>query len=665
MKYAFIILFFLLSLLVFSEELIEELNRYQTTVTVYGERIPLEEREVILTPAQITIITGEDIQKMGVKNFSEVIEQSVGAAGRDLTGNPVERIVDLRGFPEGDSITVLIDGVKLNNIADNSFNFDIIPLEIIERVEIYSGAMAPLYGGGAMGGVINIVTKKGVKPPRIDLNLKAGSFDEKYYGTTVILSKGNHSFFSTISKRSSEGYRENDGYRIDDAFLKYNFEDEKNNSLMFLYKYNGGKIDAPGALTEEEMNDDRRASPFNKYDNSRKRHEIISILYSKRLKEGNYFSLELFKRGLVREILTTGRYLSGFSTKSEDKLNGITFEYNHRRNLYKGTIDFSFVQEISKGKDISKGFYTNFYGDKLLKATSTKTDNDNIAAYLNLSYITSRNKFDIGFRRDITKYDYRDFINEANSTDRKFLETSIRGAYSLIITASSSLFFAYSQGYKIPTINELFSYPGFYSNPDLKPSKVNDYEIGYKIINDKIMAKLTIFDMFLRDECVFVLTNPAYFIGMNKNIGKSYRRGVEGEIKFYLKDGLNVSMNQTIRETKVTEGPYDGKEIPMVPKIISNIEIEKHFNRFYSRLGLRYVGSQFLDNDLKNQREKLPSYTILGFSCGYKKGNFDFSFNIDNLLNRKYATRGVTNGFTDFYNPAYPITAHFGIRFSF
>jgi outer membrane receptor protein involved in Fe transport len=647
------------------EPLRSNLAVFESSMTVYGERIPIEEKEIVTTPAPIVVITQEEIKEKGVKTFSELIETVAGALGRDITGNPVERSVDLRGFPDGTSVAVFLDGVKLNNISDNSINFEIIPIEIIDRVEIYSGALAPLYGGGAIGGVINIITKKGEAIPRIDLVYGAGSFGKREQKANFSFSKNKFNIFSSLSLRYAEGYRENDGYRLDDGLIKTEYSFDEKNSLSFLFKYEGGAVSAPGALTEDEMRQNREQSPYNKFDGSRGRHKIYALTYSQKIGENSNFVVETFERIHLNDILTTGRYLSGFQTNSDEKLGGAVMQFSQTLHGKKGVFEWSSALEYQKGRDVSKGFYTDFYGNKNSSATSTKTNEENFGGYLKASYTLPKWRFDAGYRKDEAKYDYADFFNPQNNEEKSFNEGTVRSSISYFVSEDNILFVAFSEGYKIPTVIELFSYPGFYSNPNLEPSRVNDYEIGYKYFGENFRTKFTLFKMFLRDEAVFVLTDPVWFIGMNQNIGKSYRQGIEGDFSLNLPKDYELDFSGTFRKAKVTDGLNVGKEIPMVAKEIANLSIIKRFEKSFVNFGTRYVSNQYLDNDLANIREKLPSFVVAFLNLSYTEGPLNIEVKFDNLFNKKYSTRGVTNGFNDYFNPAYPFSAGVFVKYSF
>lgn len=648
----------------FCDEPSRKLAVYESSITVYGDRLPLEEREVTLTPAPIIIITRDDIENSGAATIQQLLESVPGASVHDLTGNPVERTVDLRGFPEGTSVAVFLDGIRLNNIDDNSVRWDIVPLGQVERIEIYSGALAPLYGGGAIGGVVNIVTKKGAGIPRIDLTSGAGSFGESTQKLCASGSVGNWDVYSGFGLGFSEGYRENDGYRLDDGLLRITYNLEEGESISFLAKYEGGAISAPGALTEGEMRDDRKQSPFNMYDGTRGRHRLASLSYNKKFGDSVNFSVEGFSRSHRRDTLTTGRYMTGFFTTGDEDLNGGIFQVDGKKPLGKGIFEWAFSGEAADGSYDASGWYTDFYGNKQSKASETSTSQKTAGGYARLGFTLPRFRFDGGYRVDEAKYDYRDGLFPANDTERTFREGTSRISASFLKSGSESFFVAFSEGYRIPSVIELFAYPGFYSNPDLKPTRVNDYEAGYKYFGDKVKASVTLYKMFLRDETVFVLTDPAHFIGQNMNVGKSKREGIEGKIEFDLPKSFILSLGGGLRNCEATAGPYDDSDIPMVPKESFDLSLRWFGGKFSAGGSLHHVGPQYLSNDLTNEREKLSSYLTASLSARYKNGPVTVELQADNLFDRDYSTRGVTNGFTDYYAPAYPLNARILVTYS-
>jgi len=648
----------------FADDPSRKLAVYESSMTVYGDRLPLEQREVTLTPAPIIVITRDDIENSGARTVQQLIESVPGAEVRDLTGNPVEKTIDLRGFPEGTSVSVFLDGIRLNNLEDNSSRWEIVPLDQVERIEVYSGALAPLYGGGSIGGVVNIVTRKGSGIPRLDLTAGLGSFGEVEEKLRASGTLGKWDIYAGFGVSRSEGWRENDGHRLDDGLVRVTRNLREGESLSLLAKYSGGAISAPGALTASEMREDRRQSPFNLYDGTRGRHRLVSLSYDAGFGDSVNFSAEAFSRSHDRDTLTTGRYMSGFFTSGEESLGGGIVQLDGRTPAGKGVLEWALSGESSSGRYDASGWYTDFFGNKQMMATRTSTGQDTAGGYLRLGYTLSRFRMDAGYRVDEAKYDYEDRMNPLNDTKKTFREGTARVSASFLRSESESFFLAFSEGYRIPGVIELFAYPGFYSNPDLSPTRVNDFEAGYKYFGDKMKANVTLYKMFLRDETVFVLTDPAHFIGQNMNVGKSERRGIEGDAEFYLPGNLSLSLGGTLRECEATAGPYDGSDIPMAPSESLNLGLDWSKGGFSAGGRINYVGPQYLSNDLKNDRNKLGSYVTASASGRYKKGPVAVELQVNNLLDRDYLTRGVTNGYTDYFTPAYPLNARILVTYS-
>ncbi len=160
-------------------------------------------------PASITIITKEDIRKRNVQTVDEALAQVPGAFDnrRRIWGDSMTN-VNLRGFPaDGQKRTlVLLDGQNIANAFSNSVAWSSIPVENIERIEVIRGPFSALYGGNAMGGVINIITKT---PKKLELVAQGG------YGTydswTYYLGAGDR-LWDRVSVQAGFNYRLSAGY---------------------------------------------------------------------------------------------------------------------------------------------------------------------------------------------------------------------------------------------------------------------------------------------------------------------------------------------------------------------------------------------------------------------------------------------------------------------
>lgn len=123
-----------------------------------------DEEEIRRIPANVSVITESDLAESGATTVVEALEKLESINIRSYSGNPSQAVVDLRGFggdnPYGKTL-ILLDGRRLNRPDMASLNWLQIPVANVERIEVVRGGSSALYGDNAVGGVINIITKKG------------------------------------------------------------------------------------------------------------------------------------------------------------------------------------------------------------------------------------------------------------------------------------------------------------------------------------------------------------------------------------------------------------------------------------------------------------------------------------------------------------------------
>lgn len=172
------------------------------------------EEEVSRTGTAITVIRGEEIQR---SNPGSLVDALRAVPGLDITenGGPgSSTAVRLRGSNAGQTL-VLIDGQRVNDpsSASGEFNFSLLAPGLIERIEVLRGPQSALYGSDAIGGVINIITRKGSGPTRVTAEVQGGSYGTASTGGTVSGSRDGWSYaFSAFGTRS-DGFSRY-GYRI-------------------------------------------------------------------------------------------------------------------------------------------------------------------------------------------------------------------------------------------------------------------------------------------------------------------------------------------------------------------------------------------------------------------------------------------------------------------
>ncbi|MEW6657991.1 MAG: TonB-dependent receptor [Thermodesulfobacteriota bacterium] len=161
-------------------------------------------------PASITVITSKDIERQNIQTADQALAQVPGAYDRRGKGwADTMTSVTLRGFPSQPRTLVLYDGQNLATAYSKGFRWTQIPVEEIDRIEVVRGPFSSLYGGNAMGGVINIITKT---PKKLELESKVGYGTYDSWGT--YLAAGNR-FWDKLSLKVSYTYQDTAGYPSD------------------------------------------------------------------------------------------------------------------------------------------------------------------------------------------------------------------------------------------------------------------------------------------------------------------------------------------------------------------------------------------------------------------------------------------------------------------
>lgn len=278
-----------------------------------------------------------------------------------------------------------------------------------------------------------------------------------------------------------------------------------------------------------------------------------------------------------------------------------------------------------------------------------------------------------GFRYDWDILDFTDELVPTQSGAKSFHQVSPKTGLVYTPFKDLSLFFSYSQGIRTPTVSEIFAQGPFGSNPNLVPMRSQNYEIGAKAqLQGWLDASLNLFYTPVRDEILFVVTDPETFTGRNENISRTLRRGIEATLKARYGQWLDGFINYT-----ATKSTFDtdvllfsgqvkkGDELPLVPRNRVAMGVNVHpIDKLTLSLAGTYVGSQFLLNDEPNQGKKLAQYFVLNQRLAYEWTNWQVYLTINNLTNRKYSTFGVVSR-EPFFVPAPGTNVFGGVTFRY
>jgi iron complex outermembrane receptor protein len=312
----------------------------EDAVVVTATRFPERRLDA---PVGMTIITAADIARDTARTLPEVLTHLGGLYARNNSGSP-DLQLDLRGFGiTGDQNTlVLLDGVRLNENDLSSTKLSAIPLQSIARIEILRGSGSVLYGGGAAGGTINIITKG----PRADsreasLFAGAGSYGTLDARASVNLAGERTGALVSASHFESDNYRENNRVRQDNVTgdLRFGGAD---GTLALKFGADAQRLRLPGVRDQNQLAYDPRGTDTPN-DWSTRDGNFVTLLGSRRLG-----SVELAADLGYRDQLSTADYVS-LASYYEAKLRSLSFAPRLR-----WTSEASIPTTLVLGMDLSR-----------------------------------------------------------------------------------------------------------------------------------------------------------------------------------------------------------------------------------------------------------------------------------------------------------------------
>ena len=624
------------------------------SVTAFGEAPAetepvIETREVVIsatkTPvpvSQVTsaveIITGEQMQQRKVKTVAEALRWAQGLAVNQSGGPGTAVDVRMRGGTPEQTL-VLIDGAIVNSATLGSYDFAHLTTDNIERIEILRGSQSMLWGSDAMGGVINITTKRGRDTPNISAFAEYGSFNTLREGANLTGKKGPVDFAASLSRWDTasfsainyrRGATEQDGYHNWQGSVRLGVDLPKEGRLEFDFRWMKGITNLDGfALNPVTFQSDPadvlgQKTQSTQYVFAGNYTQPITSWWSQKLTLSRATDNLVSSSGTVERNVVTGATGVPFPLNSQIDTMSNRIEWQHNVQLGKPlllTAGYQFREQQGENVDLLNN--TSTIPNKVVSSNAGFAD-----AQLNL---WDRLFGTAGIRQD----EYNVF---GSATTYRLT------AGYLHQETGTKLRGSYGTGFRAPTINQLF-FPDF-GNPNLQPEKSKglDVAVDQTLFNDRVILSagyfwtryqnliLSVFDPV---GCSFTL-----FGFCAQNIGQSRVEGVEASAKFNIvRDQPWIkSLDLQVQYTYTSTNNFTNGQDTRLPKwplnqwsaILSYQPIEP----LRANLEGRYVGQRF--NDVSND-QSLPSFKVWNFSATYDANrSMQVYLRADNIFNRKY-----------------------------
>ncbi len=617
--------------------------------------------------ASTSVITAQDIERSPGQTIQDLLSQEVGIQTNSTSGakNGAGTTVDLRGFGATavSNTLVLLNGRRLTDIDLSGVDFSTIPRDSIERIEITRGnSGAVLYGDGAVGGVINIITRTGVdRPPSARVEAGFGSFKQREINATASASHGAFAVSASGNAVNSDGYRINDDVRQRNGVGDLRYTGDTGKAWLNI-SGDDQHLGLPGArlvtLTSSELDSDRRgATTPNAF--SEKKGSSVTFGVSRVVGQG----IELILDGnLRRKDQTVFSSLFGFDTSDVRTLKSGSVT---PRAILDGQL-FGMPTKVTAGFD--------YYNSQLeAKRSVTLTDppydkfdlnQQSVAAYWQQTLaLAPSTDVSWGARLQRTKLSARDVYDPtapgafgAQATPLDSTETNHAlhfGAEHRFSTAFA-VFGRLARSFRTPNVDERIGVNAFPVDFRLRTQTSFDAEIGIRGRIGMFEYQSSAYDMRLNNEILFIPFPP---IGANINLDPTRRYGVENAATLHLSEDLRLKGGLSYTRAVFREGIYTGNDVPLVSRWTGNLGLSWNIYQKFAVFDavVRFVGARRMDNDQANFQPTIPAHTTVDVRLGGEHKHFFWSASVQNVFDVKYFDYAVASSATYGRYNAYPL----------
>lgn len=606
--------------------------------TITTERY--EETPVIETAKNITVITGEEIEKKGYRNVEDALKMVPGlflTDGSFSMRGQVPKLADK-------SLVVLVDGIPQNGMDNRQYDLDFIPIEQVEKIEVVPAGGAIIYGGNATAGVINIITKDNEnKKYWGNVGVEGGSYDyRKYklnYGMNITDRLDAEINYSTSDKN---GYREGEKKDLDfiQVGANYKLDDGK---LGFKYSHNKKVAnDRITGLNKKEYDEDRKQNKNAGRLGTDEQDKYI-LTFDKKLTDNLEFSSVVEYRERDYKYNYSGKNDNPKYRKrtkeTESFYTNAQLKYNYLNNSH-----LILGGDYSKAKVEENTWSTK--SKKVYYKSHSDIDFETIGGYLLNKYSYNNFIFTQGIRveknefdEDLLTYKSKDKIDTTKTgrTKDSPTNTNYELAANYLFDEDISIFFSYNRVKRSPSLTEFSSW-WEEKSPKKEAQTVDTFELGTKTLIENIYLAGSVFYIAGDKEIMYDPVNGAMggssFYNLN---GKTERLGLELASEQYF-DKLTLRENFTYMHNEITDGPYKGNEIPGVSKIMYGLGATYEITpQLIFNLETLYHGKAYAANDFYNKKSKVDSYIVTNISTRYNFNNGLSIFGgINNLFNEQY-----------------------------
>jgi len=657
-------------------------------------------------PGAVDILERTEIGSPRPSVLPDVLERLPGVSLQSEQGNPFQPTLTLRGFvvspvtglPQG--VSVFLDGVRLNEPTVEEVNFDLIPLEAVDRIEVIRGPSV-LFGRNTLGAAISLTTRRGEERREIGTEVSGGSFGR--VNTRLLLSGEARPFdyYLSLTGIREDGYRDDTESRLARAFAKVGVRAAGLDATLS-YQYGNNRIKQAGSLPQSELGHDRRAN-FTAGDFFAP--ELHLAILNARYPVGESVTVEgnAFVRALSTEQFNVNLIAANTRLLNSTLSTGGRLQVSHRDTVIGHDNVVILGAEYARTRVTSRTFEESGGADSL----EADLADEQVAAglYAQDTLVMARGfagprssvVLTVAARWDYLRHEIDDRLGGPSGGVHDFSRLNPRVGINVNPSERLGFFASYSEGFRAPAFLELTCagpgavcpglQVGVAPDPPLKAVTARSYEVG---MDARPFSWLDIHATAYRTDVsndIFSVSPTGTTGVFFQNVGRTRREGAEvglrGRMGTVLEGYVNYAYTRaTFRESIELATPLPpgvqfvpaGSSLALVPRHRVNLGLAyRPWPWLTLSADARYVGSQFLRGDEANRQRPLPAFWVLNGGLAARRGGLEAFVRVNNVLDNRYETFGTFapnghlagNPIERFLTPAPPISVLAGIQYEY
>ena len=631
-------------------------------------------------PARISTVSGEAIDAWEPRLLADALATQPGISIYDDLGTPFKLNISTRGFNVGPvvglppGISVFLDGVRQNEPDAAEVNFDLLPMEHVQRVELLSGS-GSLLGPNSLGGAINLITRRGSGPLEAEAEISGGSFGA--YSSEASLggvSGGGWDYYVAGGYENEDGWRQATGAENLNGFVNLGRRGPER----------GISFQAFGAESRAET---AGSLPESIFGNSPRTNFTVGDFEDLNQLQGSvsgYTPLGNTRGAFTAYVRRTNAERFNVNQAPDNNVRSFT-----ANSTVGGNLDWRYTQPRPNGSfslRLGADGAVNRVHIQLIEESPTdpadrtlntdvRSPSYDIAGYALADLQIDKVTFSGGFRYDEIHIPFEDVLDPTADTTSTFRRLSPRGGVSLEVGQGASVYGSVGQSFRAPAVLELACADetaacplpfALGDDPPLDPVVATTFEVGGQLVRGPAIMNASVYRTNVRDDISFIQSENAVFEGFFDNIGTTRREGIELGVQVLPTDQLSLYANYAFTRATFRDaaeifsiraddafvgaplsGPNavgPGDRMPLVPdhqvKFGGLLSLP---NGFQIGADLRYTGKQWLRGDEANETAPLDGYFTTNLRMGLSLARWEVSAVLWNAFQNKGPVFGTFN----------------------